>query len=101
MEKPFGNAEVVIMPWSSAAENKPEAGESPFEESSSKSDEKPDEVGLPDAEGFYGVPNGVIDDPDGYVNLRKDKSTDSRIVAKVVKDERSSLNADKMKRGAK
>jgi len=87
MDKTIAKSEIVGMTLSSPAENKPEAGESPFEESSSKSDEKPDEAGLPDAEGFYGVPNGVIDDPDGYVNLRKDKSTDSRIVAKVVKDE--------------
>jgi len=87
MDKTIAKSEIVGMTLSSPAENKPEAGESPFEESSSKSDEKPDEAGLPDAEGFYGVPNGVIDDPDGYVNLRKDKSTDSRIVAKVEKDE--------------
>ena len=38
-----------------------------------------------DAEGFN--PNGVIDDPDGYVNLRKEKSADSPIIAKVRKDE--------------
>jgi tetratricopeptide (TPR) repeat protein len=61
------------------------AAESPSEESSSKSGEKPDVT--PDAEGFYGVPNGVIDDPDGFVNLRKEKNADSPIVAKVKKDE--------------
>src|SRR5213593_1017207 len=61
------------------------AAESPSEESSSKSSEKPDVT--PDAEGFYGVPDAVIDDPDGYVNLRKEKSADSPIVAKVKKDE--------------
>src|SRR6266481_4907735 len=61
------------------------AAESPSEESSSKSGEKPDVT--PDAEGFYGVPNAVIDDPDGYVNLRKEKNADSPIIAKVKKDE--------------
>ena len=63
------------------------AAESPSEESSSKSSEKPDEAVLRDAEGFYGAPNGVIDDPDGYVNLRKEKSADSPIIAKVRKNE--------------
>jgi len=66
-----------------AANEKPVAAESPSEESSSKSSEKPDVT--PDAEGFS--PNGVIDDRDGYVNLRKEKSADSPIVAKVKKDE--------------
>ena len=68
-----------------AADNEPLAAESPSEESPSKSGEKPDVT--PDAEGFYGVPDAVIDDPDGYVNLRKEKSADSPIVAKVKKDE--------------
>src|SRR5437016_237522 len=68
-----------------AANDEPLAAESPSEESSSKSGEKPDVT--PDAEGFYGVPNAVIDDPDGYVNLRKEKNADSPIVAKVKKDE--------------
>jgi hypothetical protein len=31
--------------------------------------------------------NGVIDDPDGYVNLRKDQSAESAVVAKVQKDQ--------------
>src|SRR5437667_7559935 len=57
------------------------AAESPSEESSSKSGV------TPDAEGFYGVPDAVIDDPDGYVNLRREKSADSPIVAKVKRDE--------------
>src|SRR5438874_10108791 len=61
------------------------AAESPSEESSSKSSEKPDVT--PDAEGFYGVPDAVIDDPDGYVNLRKEKNADSPMIAKVKKDE--------------
>jgi tetratricopeptide (TPR) repeat protein len=68
-----------------AADDEPLAAESPSEESSSKSGEKPDVT--PDAEGFYGVPNAVIDDPDGYVNLRKEKNADSPIIAKVKKDE--------------
>jgi len=61
------------------------AAESPSEESPSKSGEKPDVTA--DAEGFYGVPNAVINDPDGYVNLRKEKNADSPIIAKVKKDE--------------
>ena len=69
------------------ADNERPAAESPSEESSSKSSEKPDEAVLRDAEGFYGAPNGVIDDPDGYVNLRKEKSADSPIIAKVRKNE--------------
>jgi len=48
--------------------------------------EKPDEAAPRDAEGWNGS-KGVIDDPDGYVNLRKEKSTDSPIVAKVKRDE--------------
>ena len=70
-----------------AADNEPLAAKTPSEESSSKSGEKPDEAVTPDAEGFYGVPNAVIDDPAGYVNLRKEKNADSPIVAKVKKDE--------------
>src|SRR5437667_605786 len=68
-----------------AANDEPLAAQSPSEESSSKSGEKPDAT--PDAEGFYGVPDAVIDDPDGYVNLRKEKNADSPIIAKVKKDE--------------
>src|SRR5207244_13528289 len=48
--------------------------------------EKADEAAPRDAEGWNGS-KGVIDDPDGYVNLRKEKSADSPIVAKVKKDE--------------
>jgi tetratricopeptide (TPR) repeat protein len=79
------------MTLSSPAGKKPEAvaAETPSghdeseEESSSKSGKNPDVT--PDAEGFN--PNGVIDDPDGYVNLRQEKSANSPIVAKVKKDE--------------
>jgi len=63
------------------------AAESPSEESLYKSDEKAKEAVTPDSEGFYGVPDGVIDDPDGYVDSRKEKSGDSPIIAKVKKDE--------------
>jgi uncharacterized protein YgiM (DUF1202 family) len=84
-DKTIAKSEIVGMTRSSPAENKPEAAESPFEESPSKSGEKPDVT--PDAEGFYGVPNAVIDDPDGYVNLRKEQNADSPIIAKVKKDE--------------
>lgn len=68
-----------------AADNGSPAVKQPSENSSPQASEKPDVT--PDAEGFYGVPDAVIDDPDGYVNLRKDKSADSPIVAKVKKNE--------------
>ena len=70
-----------------AADEKSATGKGRSEESSSKSGETPDEAVPRDAEGLNGVPNAVIDDPDGYVNLRKEKSADSPIVAKVKKDE--------------
>lgn len=86
-DKPIAKSEIVGMTLSSPAGNKPQAAatETPSERSSSQSGEKADVT--PDAEGFYGTPNGVIDDPDGYVNLRKEKSADSRIIAKVKKGE--------------
>jgi hypothetical protein len=68
-----------------AANDEQLAAETPSEESPSKSGEKPDVT--PDAEGFYGVPDAVIDDSDDYVNLRKEKNADSPIIAKVKKDE--------------
>jgi hypothetical protein len=34
------------------------------------SGEKPDKAVTPDVEGFYGVPDAVIDDPGGYVKDR-------------------------------
>ena len=85
MDKTIAKSEIVGTTLSSPAENKSEAAGTPSEESSSKSSENPDVT--PDAEGFYGVPNAVIDDPDGYVNLRKEKNADSPIIAKVKKDE--------------
>jgi hypothetical protein len=63
------------------------ATNNPSEESSPKSGEKLDKAVPRDAENWNGS-KGVIDDPDGHVNFRKDKSADSRIVAKVKKDER-------------
>jgi SH3 domain-containing protein/tetratricopeptide repeat protein len=68
-----------------AATDQRATAETPSDESSSKSGEKPDVT--PDAEGFYGIPDAIIDDPDGYVNVRKDKNADSPIVAKVKKNE--------------
>lgn len=69
-----------------AADEKSATGKGRSEELSSKSGETPDEAVPRDAESWNG-PKGVIDDPDGYVNLRKEKSADSPIVAKVKKDE--------------
>lgn len=68
------------------------AAESPSEEASSKSGGKPDEAVPRDAEGLD-EPNAVIDDPDGYVNLRKEKSADSPIITKVKKNERFAFEA--------
>lgn len=73
-----------------AANDKPIVAKSPSEASSSNSGEKADVT--PDAEGFYGVPDAVIDDPDGYVNVRKEKSADSPIVGKVKKNEPFEFN---------
>jgi hypothetical protein len=90
MRLPFAFVAIVACAFSCgssilAADDERPAAESPSEKSSYKSGEKPDVT--PDAEGFYGTPNGVIDDPDGYVNLRKEKSADSPIIGKVKKDE--------------
>lgn len=63
----------------------PAATEAPSQRSSSESGENPDVT--PDAEGFYGTPDAVIDDSDGYVNVRKDKSADSPVIAKVKNNE--------------
>jgi uncharacterized protein YgiM (DUF1202 family) len=84
-DRTIAKSVIVGMTLSSPAENKPEAAESPSEESSSKSGERPDVT--PDAEGVYGVPNAVIDDPDGYVNLRREKNPASPVIAKVKKNE--------------
>ena len=68
-----------------AADDEPLTAGSPSEEPSSKSGEEPDVT--PDVEGSYGAPKGVIDDLDGYVNLRKERNADSPIIAKVKKGE--------------
>jgi len=87
----FGTLLIIVACASScsfsilAANDERPTAETPSDESSSKSGEKPDVT--PDAEGFYGVPDAVIDDPNGYVNLRKEKSADSAIIAKVKKNE--------------
>lgn len=68
-----------------AAEEKPAPDASASEQSSPKPGEKADETvprefwGFADVSGF----RGVIDDPDGYVNLRKEKSTDGPVITKV------------------
>jgi hypothetical protein len=66
-----------------AADDEPVAAESPSEESSSTSGEKPEVprefLGFADVWEF----RGVIDDPDGYVNLRKDKGADAPVITKV------------------
>lgn len=44
---------------------------------------------------------GVINDPDGYVNLRRGKSTTSSVVAKVKPNEPFTLRRTKTRIGAK
>jgi Bacterial SH3 domain len=68
-----------------AANDEPLAAESPSEESSPKLGEKPDESVPREFLGFAHVSGfrGVIDDPDGYANLRKDKRADAPVVTKV------------------
>jgi TPR repeat len=86
-DKTIAKMEIVGMTPSSPTGNKPDlaTAEVASEESPSKSGEKPDVT--PDADGFYGVPDAVIDDADGYVNLRKDKNATSPIIAKVKDNE--------------
>src|SRR6266700_4815876 len=87
----FGTLLIIVACASScsfsilAANDERPTAETPSDESSSKSGEKPDVT--PDAEGVYGVPDAVIDDPNGYGNLRKEKSADSAIIATVKKNE--------------
>src|SRR6266550_4649820 len=68
-----------------AASDEPLAAESPSEEPSPAPDEKTDKAVPREFLGFAGVSEfrGVIDDPDGYVNVRKDKRADAPVVAKV------------------
>ena len=55
------------------------------EQPSPHPNENSEETVTREFQGFAGVPEfrGVIDDPDGYVNLRKDKRADAPVVAKV------------------
>jgi hypothetical protein len=68
-----------------AANDEPLAAESPSEELSPSPGEKPDESVPREFLGFADVSEfrGVIDDPDGYVNLRKDKRADAPVITKV------------------
>ena len=68
-----------------AADDEPVAAESPSKESPSKSGEE-SEVSVPrEFLGFADVWEfrGVIDDPDGFVNLRKEKQADAPVITKV------------------
>lgn len=68
-----------------AANEKPVAGKSASEKSSPAPDEKSEEtvsrefLTMADVSEF----RGVIDDPDGYVNLRKEKRGDASVITKV------------------
>ena len=68
-----------------AANDEPLATQSPSKESSPSADEKTDESVPREFLGFAEVSEfrGVIDDPDGYVNLRKEKRADAPVVARV------------------
>jgi tetratricopeptide (TPR) repeat protein len=61
------------------------AAKSTSEETSPPPNEKSEEILTREFQGFAGVPEfrGVIDDPSGYVSLRKDKRADAPVVAKV------------------
>jgi tetratricopeptide (TPR) repeat protein len=68
-----------------AANEEPVAGETASEKSSLAPDEKSEEavprefLGMADVLQF----RGVIDDPDGYVNVRKEKRADAPVITKV------------------
>jgi Bacterial SH3 domain len=68
-----------------AATEKPVAGESASDKSSPAPVEKSEETVPREFLGFADVSEfrGVIDDPDGYVNLRKDKQVDAPVITKV------------------
>jgi hypothetical protein len=68
-----------------AADDEPVAAESPSEESSPPPSHKAGETVPREFLGFADVSEfrGVIDDPDGYVNLRKDKRADAPVITKV------------------
>ena len=60
------------------------------EQPSPQLNENSEETVTREFQGFASVPEfrGVIDDPDGYVNLRKDKRADAPVVTKVKSGER-------------
>ena len=68
-----------------AANEKPVPGESASEKSSPAPDEKSEETVPREFLGFADVSEfrGVVDDPDGYVNLRKEKRADAPVITKV------------------
>src|SRR2546430_2546425 len=68
-----------------AADQEPAAAKGPAEESSPAPGDKTDENVSREFLGLAAVPEfrGVIDDPDGYVNLRKDKRSDAPVVTKL------------------
>jgi hypothetical protein len=68
-----------------AATEKPVAGKSASEESSPAPDEKSEETVPREFLEFADVSEfrGVIDDPAGYLNLRKDKRADAPVITKV------------------
>ena len=68
-----------------AADQEPAAANGPSKESSPGIGHKTNENVSPEFLALADVPEfrGVIDDPDGYVNLRKDKRADAPVVTKV------------------
>jgi len=68
-----------------AADKQPASTASPSEASSSPSEGKGEEAVPREFLRFADVPEfrGVIDDPDGYVNLRKEKRADASVITKV------------------
>ena len=68
-----------------AADKQPATTASPSKGSSSPSEGKGEEAVPREFLGFADVPEfcGMIDDPDGYVNLRKEKRADASVITKV------------------
>ena len=68
-----------------AANEKPVSGESASGKSSPAPDEKSEETVPREFLGFSDVSEfrGVIDDPNGYVNLLKEKRADAQVITKV------------------
>ncbi len=71
--------------WVLAADKESAAANRPSEESSPQPGEETDEVVPREFLGFANVSEfrGVIDDPDGYVNLRKEKQADAPVITKI------------------